>query len=106
MEDLSWTDELCADDVVSLAEAPIHGGKVKVGAKVALRTGALPTGVEGAHALPPGTPVTVVAVAAGFKGKAPFRKRLWVALHVQAEAGEPFPVMADGLEVPFEPLTG
>lgn len=94
MEDLSWTDELCADDVVALPEAQIHGGKVGVGATAALRAGE-----EASLSFPPGTPVTVLALAAGFKGKAPFRKRLWVALHVQAESGDPFPVMADGLEL-------
>lgn len=95
MEDLSWTDELCADDVQSLTRAAVLNGEVLLGSLAQ---------VSADEEVPfRGQDVTVDALAAGFKGRGPFRKRLWVAAWVRSETGESGRVLASMLKVKTSP---
>lgn len=91
MDDLSWTDELCADEVQALSRAAVLNGEVLLGSLAEVE----PTDDSPLS----GQPVTVEGLAAGFKGRGPFRKRLWVAAWVRSEAGESARVLASKLKV-------
>jgi hypothetical protein len=92
--DLEWTDGLCADQIDVLDEAAVNGGAVKVGSVARVVDAGGSPEAEGWA----GRRVTVREIAAGHKGKGPFRKRLWVALLVADEAGETRRVLARDLE--------
>ena len=97
--DLSFTDDLCADEIEAAQEARVAGGVVRVG-----EVARVLAGVEGEEARGlEGRQVTVQGIAVGSKGKGPFRKRLWVALWVTDEEGAGARVMAKDLEVATAP---
>ena len=95
-DDLSWTDALCADDIVPLEEAPVLNGLARTGDRVRGQPAQPPR--EGDN-LPSGHTGIVRQIAAGFKGRPPFRKRLWVALLVETDALGPVTAFANGVEV-------
>ncbi len=91
--DVDWIEGLCADDIELSGEARIQGGTVALGERA--RVSSEPS--EGARAFA-GSVVTIRAIAVGSKGRGPFRKRLWVALQVQSDAGELGRVLANDLQ--------
>lgn len=96
--DLSWTDELCCDEAVPMSETPIQGGRVRPGDRVVSLGGHAPAAEASEASLAEGETGTILAIAAGFKGKSPFRKRLWVMLWVQPTlGGYPVRIAADRL---------
>lgn len=96
--DLSWTDPLCADDVVPLQETPVTNGVARVGDRVQALAKASGEEVDEGH-LGSEQSGRILQVAAGFKGRPPFRKRLWVALLVQTDSATPVTAFANEVKV-------
>ena len=90
--DLSWTDSFCCDEAIGLEETPVLGGITRRGGLVQ----GSPASPE--EELAPGVQARVLSIAAGFKGKPPFRKRLWVKLLVLPE-GQDVPQVASAAQV-------
>lgn len=90
--DLSWTDSFCCDEAVVLDETAVVGGVAQRGALVQTTAG------DSADTLRPGMRARVLSIAAGFKGKPPFRKRLWVKLLVLPE-GQETPTVASAAQL-------
>lgn len=95
-DDLSWTDALCADELVPLQEAPVLNGITRRGERV---RGQPATPPRDGDNLPSGQTGIVRQIAAGYKGRPPFRKRLWVALLVETETLGTVTAFANGVEV-------
>jgi hypothetical protein len=83
---LDWTGPLCADDIVRLTEARVEGGTILPGSRVTFDS--LEQGAGKGE---------VIDLAAGFKGRAPFRKRLWVTALVRLDDGTTRRILAPEL---------